>query len=258
LAALISLLVIVTLSLLITRIATIALVYTGLSREAARFQARSAFTGVGFTTNESEMVVQHPVRRRILMWLMLLGNVGFVTAISSLLLTFIGSGEGAQGWVLRLLLLILGLLILWVFMSSRWADRMLSRFIKEALHRWTRLDVRDYFSLLHLSGEYRVMELTVDPEDWLANRELRELGLRQEGLVVLGIRRQRGRYVGAPKGKTRIRPHDTLILYGRMPLLNELEQRRSGPAGEAAHQQAVKTQEQVLVEQDRQDRVDGS
>ena len=30
-----------------------ALVVTGLSREAARFQARSAYTGVGFTTDES-------------------------------------------------------------------------------------------------------------------------------------------------------------------------------------------------------------
>jgi Trk-type K+ transport system membrane component len=39
------------LSLLITRIATIALSVTGLSRETARFQARSAFTGVGFTTD---------------------------------------------------------------------------------------------------------------------------------------------------------------------------------------------------------------
>ena len=55
------------LSLFITRLATIALTYTGLSREAARFQARSAFTGTGFTTSEAERVVDHPVRRRIIM-----------------------------------------------------------------------------------------------------------------------------------------------------------------------------------------------
>jgi len=33
---------------------------TGLSRESARFQARSALTGGGFTTTESEAVVRHP------------------------------------------------------------------------------------------------------------------------------------------------------------------------------------------------------
>ena len=70
--SIISLLVVLTLSILVTRIATVALTYTGLSRESARFQARSAFTGVGFTTNESEKVVNHPLRRKILMLLMLL------------------------------------------------------------------------------------------------------------------------------------------------------------------------------------------
>ena len=65
-AALISVLIAITLSLLITRIATEALTLTGLSRTSARFQARSAFTGTGFATSESEAIVKHPLRRRII------------------------------------------------------------------------------------------------------------------------------------------------------------------------------------------------
>ena len=76
--AIFSLLLVLVFSLLITRIATIALTYTGLSRQSAKFQARSAFTGVGFTTSESEKVVNHPVRRRILLLMMLIGNAGIV------------------------------------------------------------------------------------------------------------------------------------------------------------------------------------
>lgn len=96
---LISLLVIVALSMLITRVATIALTHTGLSRESARFQARSALTGAGFTTTESEKVVNHPVRRRIVMILMLVGNAGIVTGMASLMLTFVhGSGGGWLSW----------------------------------------------------------------------------------------------------------------------------------------------------------------
>src|SRR5687767_7500660 len=68
-------------SLLITRIASVALTVTGLSRQSARFQARSAFSGVGFTTSEAEDVVNHPVRRRIVMWLMLIGNAGLITIV---------------------------------------------------------------------------------------------------------------------------------------------------------------------------------
>lgn len=87
--AIISLLMVVFLSILITRIATIALTHTGLTRESAKFQARSAFSGAGFTTEESEMVVSHPVRRKIVMVLILIGNAGILAAISSLILTFL-------------------------------------------------------------------------------------------------------------------------------------------------------------------------
>jgi len=57
LEALVSLLLAVTLSLLIMRIAAEALILTGLSRQTAEFQAHSAITGSGFTTSESEDVV---------------------------------------------------------------------------------------------------------------------------------------------------------------------------------------------------------
>ncbi len=39
---------------------------TGLSWDAASFQSYSAFFGVGFTTREAELVVNHPIRRRII------------------------------------------------------------------------------------------------------------------------------------------------------------------------------------------------
>ena len=74
--AIISLLLIVALSLIVTRTAAVALTYTGLSQQAASFQARSAFTGVGYTTSEAESLVNHPVRRQVVMLLMLLGNAG--------------------------------------------------------------------------------------------------------------------------------------------------------------------------------------
>lgn len=63
--SIISLLVVLSLSVLVTRIATVALTYTGLARKSARFQARSTFTGVGFTTAESEKVVRHQKIKRM-------------------------------------------------------------------------------------------------------------------------------------------------------------------------------------------------
>jgi hypothetical protein len=80
-----------------------------MSRDSARFQARSAFSGSGFTTTESESVVSHPVRRRIIMLLMLLGNAGLVTMIATLLGGFVGLEQGSgvaglpEGTELRIL-----------------------------------------------------------------------------------------------------------------------------------------------------------
>jgi hypothetical protein len=74
--------VVLFLSLIVVRIAAEALALTGVSREA-RFQARSAWIGTGFTTAEAEQVVNHPVRRRIIGLLMLLRSAGLVTAAST-------------------------------------------------------------------------------------------------------------------------------------------------------------------------------
>ena len=64
--ALASFVIVILVTLVIARAGVLALVATGLPIEIARFQARSALSGVGFTTSESETVVGHPIRRRIL------------------------------------------------------------------------------------------------------------------------------------------------------------------------------------------------
>jgi hypothetical protein len=183
---------------------------------------------------------------------MLLGNAGVVTAISSLVLTFVGT-TGVSGQLLRLCLIGLGLGLIWLLSTSRWVNRYLSRIIGWALRRWTRLRLRDYVNLLHLSGDYQVSELRVEPQDWLADKPLSELRLRDEGIAVLGIQRPDGTYIGAPYGKTCIRPHDLLILYGRYSALSELDSRRANLAGDVAHQDAMAEQHRVVSEQAQKD-----
>lgn len=250
--ALVSLLIVLSLSLLITRIASVALQQTGLSRESAKFQARSAFTGVGFTTSEAEAIARHPVRRRIAAALMLLGNVGVVTSISSLILAFIDTRQ-TSGWLWRLLGLVLGVAVLWALASSQWVEVRLSRLIERALRRWTDLDIRDYGRLLHLSGDYELVELEVTEGDWLCERTLSEARLRQEGVEVLGIKRADGRYVGVPWGSACLHAGDTLVLYGRNDSLENLDVRQDDHEGEREHHDAVARQQQVLSSEKSQD-----
>jgi TrkA-C domain len=196
--ALVSVFIVLLVSLLVTRVATVALTLTGMSREAARFQARSAISGVGFTTSEAESVVSHPVRRRIVLGLMVLGSAGIVGAVASLMVSFTGA-HGSQAFD-RVLVLLGGILVLVLAVRSRWVDRRLSWLIRHLLDRFSDLEVRDYASLLDLAGEYRVMEIAVRPGDWVAGRTLGELHLRDEGVVVLGVSRGDD-YMGGSSGR---------------------------------------------------------
>ena len=231
------LLAVILVALIVTRVATVVLALTGLSRESARFQARSALTGVGFTTSEAEAVVTHPVRRRVVMLLMLLGSAGVVTVIATLMLSFVGAGGRETG--VRMLLLVAGLVGLLLLAQSALVDRVLSRLIERALKRWTSLDVQDYAALLHLGGEYRVTEAYVGPGHWAKDRPLGELRIWEEGLRVLGVARKDGTYLGAPIPETEVHAGDTLVVYGPADALAELAERPAGEAGDEAHRRAV-------------------
>lgn len=241
-----SLLSVIVVSLLVVRVATVALVLTGLSQQLARFQARSAFTGAGFTTTESEKVIQHPVRRKIIMTLMLLGNAGIVTAVSSLMLSFVNHDNGSTVplWI-RVVAILVGIVGLWLLAHSSWIDKRVTRAIELGLKHWTELDVRDYSGLLHLSRGYSVVELEVQQDGWLAGQILGDLKLADEGILVLGVDRSDGSYVGAPRGRTELFAGDSVILYGPSEAIAAVDQRAAGREGNWDHHLAVDKQKQV-------------
>jgi len=74
------------LTVMIVRVAGVIMRLTGLPESIARFQALSALTGTGFTTGESEMIVNYPIRRHVSMGLMIIGHLGLVALTSTLII----------------------------------------------------------------------------------------------------------------------------------------------------------------------------
>src|ERR671932_313828 len=132
-AAIASVIAVVLISMLINLVSTIALSLTGMSREEARFQARAAMSGVGLTTKAPQDIVAHPVRRRIVFALMVVGSAGIVTAIASLVLSFRGGSADAR--LGRAGVLVAALAALWLLSHSPPVDRALSRAIGWILAR---------------------------------------------------------------------------------------------------------------------------
>jgi uncharacterized protein with PhoU and TrkA domain len=129
--------------------------------------------------------------------------------------------------------------------------------ITRALDRHSSFAIRDYMRLLNLHRDYHVADLAVSEDGWLANETLGELRLRsEEGVVVLGIRRQDGTYVGAPSAEDEITPGDTLVAYGQKERLRELVSRSADD--ERAHEDAKDDFRRLLAFERRLDPERGS
>ena len=242
--AIISLVIILVISLLIVKVGSVALMMTGLSKDIARFQAQSAFSGVGFTTTESELITKHPARRKTIRVLMLLGNVGITSAVASLILSFNRIRSGKEGME-RILLILAFVLFLFLIMRSKAFDRYLVRVIKKALHKWTELKLYDYEHLLAIDRGYSIANILVEKGDWVANKTIAELKLNEEGILVLGIKRREGIYIGAPDANRKIDIGDTLTCYGKEDILRELRTRKSGSVGDKHHKDTIQRYSQI-------------
>lgn len=101
-----------------------------------------------------------------------------------------------------------GLFLLFLVARSDRVDRVLSRLIARGLNRWTEIDARDDASLLHVGGDYSVVEMRVGRGDWMAGRTVRELDLRSRGVLLLGVTRAGGETSACRTG-TRSSPRGT-------------------------------------------------
>jgi len=228
-----SLLLVLVLSLLAIRTGAAALMMTGMSEDAAQFQSLSAFSGTGFTTSEAESCVTDPVRRAIIARLIRLGSVGVVTAITSLILSLADAGESTTA---RLLVIVASVVVLIALARSRRLERWLTPLLQRVLARASSLELTHYLDLLHIPDDYRVGEVEVRQGSWLAERRIEELELEPEGVVVLGIVRRGGEYLGTAPREVRLTENDRLVLYGRKERLAELSRRAAGDR--AAHDNA--------------------
>ena len=115
--AALSLLLILGISFFLIRLASVALKLTGMPEPNARFQAMSALTGTGFTTTEAEMIVNYPLRRKIIAWLMIFGNLGIVSVLSTLMISFVRTDANITAiliqlaWIVGVIVVFFGIML---------------------------------------------------------------------------------------------------------------------------------------------------
>lgn len=205
-------------SYFIVTAASVILRITGLDTKKAKFQALSAFTGTGFTTKESELITNHPVRRRVIFWLMISGNAGIVTAVVTTTSSLVSS-KGAQSWM-NVLLLIGGIYAFYKVVTKtrlvkKWEELVRSKFIKSSL-----FEEKITEDLLHFSEGYAVIDYSVKKESKLVDTHIRDLKLNAKGILILGIERNE-KWIPIPTSDEKIQIGDKIVLYGKRSLMQE-------------------------------------
>lgn len=210
----------VVVSFIVVRVGAMALMRTGLDYRRASFQALSAFTRAGFTTKESELVLHNAQRRRVISWLIVLGNAGFVAIV----VTATSAISRSQGGYEDAYILLALLAVLYAMY------RVVSR--KGLLSNWERVLERRLAGtggavegtpedLLHLTEGFGLAELDVTEMCNVSGKTLREANTAENEFWVLGI--QRGReWLSLPHSTEVIQPDDRLVMYGELKTLRKV------------------------------------
>lgn len=236
------LLLVLTVSTVVVRISAFMLELTGLPWDHAKFQALSAFTNTGFTSREAEAVMQHPVRRRIVSWLIVLGNAGIVTTVG----TFAGTmlQEDRMTSLRNVGIILLGVAVL--LLLSRWRGlmEMMRRRIEGWLSRRYDFQAPRAEELLRLGEGYQLTRIELSERSPVVNKELRELDLPSWMVQVLAIERG-SEFKPVPRGNDRIMVGDALVVYGKEDAVQKVFKPRrstlltvSGPSGSEISSQA--------------------
>ena len=212
-------LITIAVSLLIVRAAAIALMMTGMSYNTANFQALSAFTGTGFTTQEAERVVNNARRRKIISRLMILGNAGIVTVIVTTTSSFATAKGGEIG--INALVLLAGLGVILVAARHAPFRRRWEEFARSKL---TLLRIFDNATqvdeLLDFTNDFGVLRVQLPEGSPLIGRTVAEAGMGLEHAVALGIERGEA-WLPLPPSMTGLMEDDFLVIYGKLKELKE-------------------------------------
>ena len=220
LAFLIPSLILIAASVIVVKVGATALRMTGLDPKRAKFQALSAFTGTGFTTRDSELVVRDDRRRRIIMTLMILGNAGFVTVLATLIGSFVLVKKTFQVPI-HIVAIVLCVYIIYRVGRRQRLMRKWSEWIERKLAKWTSLQEIPVEEAFHVAEGYGVASIRVRPDSEVIGHSLAEKALAEKDVLVLAIERE-GKTIPAPKANEVIQRGDRLICYGKVNVMREV------------------------------------
>jgi len=222
-------LVVVIASFIIVRIGAIAFELTGLEWSLAKFQALSCFSGTGFTTKESELVVSNPQRRRIASALIILGNAGLVTMVATFANTLRPNMLLPQfkipflelvipyrllPWI-NLIIVCLGIFTIYRVFTHSKLTRKITRALRARIVKKDIVKSVSFEELLVSTGGYGVSSMEICQDSPTLNKTLVDANLRSEDINILVIERN-NEAIPNPSASTKLILGDKVVCFGKL------------------------------------------
>lgn len=212
-------LVILGLLFLIIEVISIIFKITGLDLNKARFQVISIITHTGFTTRESELIAQHPLRRRIASYLMILSYLGQATLIS-IFFNILKQQQSMRN--ILIIILVLSTVIL-ILARNKVLLFKFESFLEKYILRQMKINkkYRTIDEVLKLNDDFGVTEIVLEEDSPLVGISLSESGLKERYIQVLTV--DRGSHlIHFPKANLVFEPADRVVVYGKIDSIKEL------------------------------------
>jgi len=202
--------------ILIIEVAAILLEETGLRKEVARFQAISLLTGTGYTTSESELIINHPIRRKIASFLIIFGNISFAIILSYVISFFVNSTLYLSDLGIGVVVLCLAMIILRTpLIHSYLSSKIGSRLDKYVVHH------KSVEEVFHLDKKNAMCQFILhESHKKIINIPLKELQLAEQDVKILNIQRY-DEFIKHPTGSTVLLPGDKVLVYGNVDRIRE-------------------------------------
>ncbi|GKV69731.1 potassium transporter TrkA [Sporosarcina sp. NCCP-2716] len=169
---------------LVIEMAVVLFTATGLKKTIARFQVISMLTGTGFTTDESSLIIDHPIRRRLSASVILFGYFSLAVIISSIATLLVNDLK------LRLLVLVIAFLIaVQVLLKNGAVFRYLERKFERRMDEQFELEDWPLKTALELGEEDGVALLAIEEDCAFIGGKCQGLLDDEDDIHVLFIRR---------------------------------------------------------------------
>lgn len=202
--------------LILVEILCILFKLTGLTDEKARFQVISLITSTGFTTKESELIVNHKTRRRLAEYVMILGYVAMATIVS-FMAQIISDILLKRFSTLDIVIFIVALVVVFYLLRHPKIVQCLDNFIEKIIikNQNKAMSKRTFWTLVKRKHGYGIYNIFIDENSFLVGKSILGSNLRENEILILNIDKG-NEFISFPRAEHIIEISDNLTVYGKI------------------------------------------